>query len=259
MTFQYSLVQYLAIILLVSLRFLGLTIAAPVFSPPSFPVPLKFLLVLLFSLIVAPTLTFPEDLFKGSLFLLILASAREFLIGIGIGFFASLPLYAFQIAGGFLGIQMGLGMVNILDPFSEAQVSLLGQFKFMLALWFYFRWNGHLLLFQGFVQSFKLLPLGLWEWSWAIDPGAGRWVAQLFYSAMKISLPFMGAMLLADIGLGFVARTVPQMNVFVLGFSLKILLGMLILMFMVPLLVDFLQGEISKAIVLALEGVLVWR
>ena len=47
---------------------LGLTIAAPVFSPPSFPVPLKFLLVLLFSLIVAPTLTFPEDLFKGSLF-----------------------------------------------------------------------------------------------------------------------------------------------------------------------------------------------
>ncbi|NMR89265.1 flagellar biosynthetic protein FliR, partial [Vibrio parahaemolyticus] len=66
-------------------------------------------------------------------------------------------------------------------------------------------------------------------------------------------------MLLADIGLGFVARTVPQMNVFVLGFSIKILLGMLVLMFMVPLLVDILKVEIEKAIALALKGVYLWR
>lgn len=261
MNLQEPLVQYLFVIFLCSLRFLGMTIASPAFTPPSYPVPLKFLLVLLFSLIVAPMLTVAnlDALFEGNIILLILAAFREFFIGLGIGFLASLPLYAFQVAGGFLGIQMGLGMVNILDPFSEAQVSILGQLKFMLALWFYLKWNGHLLLFQGLVQSFKLLPLGAWEWSWAIDPGFGKWLAEIFYLALKISLPFVGAMLLADIGLGFVARTVPQMNVFVLGFSLKILLGMLILMFMVPLLVDILRAEIGKALVFALEGVLIWR
>ncbi len=259
MTFEHSFVQYFTLILLVSLRFLGMTVAAPSFAPPSYPVPVKFMFALVLSLALSPLLEYPQGLFQGSFIALILVGLREFCIGLGIGFFASLPLYAFQLAGGFSGINMGFGMVNILDPFSETQVSLLGQLKFMLALWFYFKWDGHILLFRCLVHSFKLLPFGIWGWSWSNGSITGEWLVELFYLAIKISLPFLGAMLLADIGLGFVARTVPQMNVFVLGFSIKILLGMLVLMFMVPLLVDILKVEIEKAVALALEGVYLWR
>ena len=81
----------------------------------------------------------------------------------------------------------------------------------------------------------------------------------LFVLSMRVVLPFFGTLLLADVGLGFVARTVPQMNVFVLGLPLKVGLGFFLLMVILPLVVDLLHSEISKALLFALERMALWR
>jgi len=150
-------------------------------------------------------------------------------------------------------------MVNVLDPLSQVQTSVIGQLKFLLGLWFFLHWNGHILLFQGLMESFRLFPLAQVEWSFAEDPQVATWLREAFYLAVKITLPFYGALLLADIGLGFIARTVPQLNVFILGLPLKVLLGFLMLMMVLPVAVDLIHGKIEDALELAMKGAALWR
>ncbi|HPK06646.1 MAG TPA: flagellar biosynthetic protein FliR, partial [Aminivibrio sp.] len=181
------------------------------------------------------------------------------LIGIAIGFLAALPLYVLQISGELIGISMGLSMVSLLDPLSEAQASIIGQLQFLVGLWFYFRWNGHLLMTQSVVESLRLVPPGKLALAISWDLGAGEWLQQAFVLSLRFVLPFYGAILLADVGLGFLARTVPQMNIFVLGLPLKIALGFFVLMVVLPVTVEIMAEQMERYVEFALRGATAWR
>jgi flagellar biosynthetic protein FliR len=155
------------------------------------------------------------------------------------------------MAGRIVGMQMSFGMANVLDPFSEVQVSVVEQFKFLAGLWFFFHWNGHLLLVRAAGESLRLAPLGVPSLAFPLDPG--------LVLAMRMVLPFFGALLLADVGLGFVARTVPQMNIFVLGLPLKVALGFFLLMVVLPMSIDLIHGEVERVVETALGILQVWR
>jgi SAM-dependent methyltransferase len=92
-----------------------------------------------------------------------------------------------------------------------------------------------------------------------LDPGLGLWMQQALVLAMRMVLPFFGALLLADVGLGFVARTVPQMNIFVLGLPLKVALGFFLLRVVLPMSIDLLHGEVERVVETALGILQVWR
>jgi flagellar biosynthetic protein FliR len=81
------------------------------------------------------------------------------------------------------------------------------------------------------------------------------YLQRAFLIGMKISLPIFGSVVLAEVGLGFVARTVPQMNVFVLGIPLKTAIGLFVLLTILPSTVDLFHGEIESAVIWALEGI----
>ncbi|MDD3513913.1 MAG: flagellar biosynthetic protein FliR, partial [Synergistaceae bacterium] len=93
--------------------------------------------------------------------------------------------------------------------------------------------------------------------SW--DLGLGSWLNQAFVLSLRFVLPFYGAILLADVGLGFLARTVPQMNIFVLGLPLKVALGFFVLMVVLPVTVELMAENIERFIEFALMGVTAWR
>lgn len=250
----------LALTFMLGLRFLGLLMVSPALTVPSMPIAARFWLALLLALAALPMVlgqAFPPNLTAP--LALILACTREFFIGATLGFLSALPLYAMEMAGWLIGVSMGFGMVNVLDPLSQVQTSVIGQLKFLLGLWFFLHWNGHILLFQGLMESFRLFPLAQVEWSFAEDPQVATWLREAFYLAVKITLPFYGALLLADIGLGFIARTVPQLNVFILGLPLKVLLGFLMLMMVLPVAVDLIHGKIEDALELAMKGAALWH
>jgi flagellar biosynthetic protein FliR len=160
---------------------------------------------------------------------------------------------------GFLeGTQVGLAMATLYDPMSEAQVSLIGQFKNLVGLWFFFRWDGHMLLIQGLSESLRLVPLAP-SGGVVLPPDFGAWLAAAVALALKISLPVVASLLLADVGLGFVARTVPQMNVLVLGLPLKFGLGFFLLIAVLPLAVDLLHEGIEPALEWSLRLAVWWR
>ena len=250
---------YVNIILLhfmISVRVLALLLTASVFMLPSISDTIKFWLSVALAIIIAPVAeaSIPA-VTLGSLYLTVLMALREFLIGALLGFISGIPLYALQTSGFLDGTQMGLNMMNMVDPTSQTQVSVLAEMKYMLAIWFYLHWDGHLLLIRALIESVRLAPVGISLWE---DPAGAplmEWMQNVFVIAMKISLPIFGAVLLGEIGLGFVARTVPQMNVFVLGIPLKILIGLFVLLTVLPGTVDIFHGEIENAVSLALSGI----
>ena len=254
-------VSLIIIHFMVSLRFLSMILTASVFMVPTLPMPLKFWLSVMLSVIVTPlvNVAVPAVLLGSWTYLFIMAG-REFLIGASIGLISSLPLYAMQTSGFFDSTLMGFNMMNIFDPLSASQISVLAQMKYLIAVWFYLHWDGHMLLVQALTESIKLVPvgIGLWDNAFKEIPWID-WLGRIFVIALKLSLPIFGAVLLADIGLGFVARTVPQMNVFVLGIPLKICIGFFVLLTILPSSVDLFHAEIERGIDIALKGIHYWR
>jgi flagellar biosynthetic protein FliR len=245
---------------LVSLRFLGMMLSASVFMLPSIPNAVKYWLSIMLAVIVVPVVepSIP-GVTLGSLTFLFLMSGRELLIGIAIGFVSSMPLYALQTSGFIDGTLMGLNMMNMFDPTSQTQVSVLAQAKYMLAIWFFLYWDGHLLLARALCESVRIVPVGVGIWERPDQAPWFDWMQRVFVLSMRISLPIFGSVMLSEVGLGFVARTVPQMNVFVLGIPMKIAIGLTVLITVLPGTVDIFYGEVERAVSWALEGVSFFR
>ncbi len=253
--------QLLIVYLLLHLRFIGLMFSSPVFTSTMPPTPFRYLFVVL--LTAASIGTVGEQdiplLYFNDVVTLGLLGVRELLVGVALGFLSALPLEALRLAGEQTGTVIGFSMAQVMDPMSQSQTSLLGQLNFLVAMWFYYHWNGHLLMIQAVIESLKLVPLGQLSPFPSGDLAIGTWLQKLFILGMRIVIPFYCALVLADVGLGFLARTVPQMNVFVVGLPVKVMLGFMVLSVVLPLTVDLIFTQFEKWIEFALGGILVWR
>lgn len=249
MEYSVQFIPFMLILFLVSLRYLGLFSALVFFSDTSMPIVVKFWLALILSL--ASVSAFGSAQVEMSLIMtvagLILSCTRELFVGIVLGVIASSPLYAIHMAGRFIGQQMGFAMAEIMDPLSEQRVAIIGQLKYVLGTWFWFYLGGHLIMTQAVVESLRILPVGTPLLSYLSVESISAWVTGLFVIALKVVIPYFGVLLLAEIGLGFMARMVPQMNIFMLGFPIKILLALFLLTFLaVPMIKHILPYSIEK-------------
>lgn len=247
--------------LLVFIRYVALIESCSLFSAIYAPAAFRFFFCAVLSMasVNSVEITIPLVLFESWLSIIVLA-VREFVVGALLGLLTCLPLTALHIAGDQTGMVMGLAMASVVDPLSHAQVSVIGQMQIFLGFWFYFNWNGHLLIIQSVIESLKLIPPaeGLSFFA-ANDMSLGLWLQEAFRLALRMVIPFYCSILLADVGLGFLARTVPQMNIFVLGLPLKIGLGFFILFMVLPLLVDVLYENMERYIEFALRSITALR
>lgn len=160
---------------------------------------------------------------------LALLIARETFVGL---LLASLVRFVFmgaQFAGQAIGVQMGLGAASLFDPSTRVTVMVNGQFYYLMAVLLFLSLNLHHAFLEGFARSFRVLPTG--ETGVNLN-GVMQWIrfsGQVLLLALRLSLPVIGALLLLDLALGFMARLVPQMNIFLMGFPLKIALGFAVL------------------------------
>jgi flagellar biosynthetic protein FliR len=232
---------------LASLRFLGLLSALVFLTGASLPIPVRLWLSLVLALASSAVIGGTEV--EAALFLNLpgfaITAAREMGIGLVLGMLASSPLYVLQIAGHFVSQQMGFAMANLMDPLSQQQVSVIGQLKYLVGTWFWFYIGGHLLMTAAITESLRLLPVGTPLFGLLSAEGIRVWISELFMLALKVVLPYFGALFLAEVGLGFIARTVPQLNVFMLGFPVKILLALFLLAL---LTVAIVRGMLPDAV-----------
>lgn len=220
--------------LLIFGRITGLFISAPIFASRQIPARIKALVIVA----LAATLAFFIPVRYGQEITgpihFIAAIFVEILIGYTLGFVIYVIFGAIQLAGQLMDMQMGFGIVNVVDPQTGTQIPLLGNFTQTLALLLYLSVDGHLYLIQALAQSYKVIPVLGFQINSSFTKLLIEITVFMFIIAVQIAAPIIIAVLTTDIAMGFIARTVPQMNVFIVGLPLKILVGLGALFLMLP-------------------------
>lgn len=166
---------------------------------------------------------------------------REVLIGLAIGFSTTFLFVGAMYAGQMVGHTMGFSIVNSIDPQTEQRMPLIGQIYNLLVLLLFVIMNGHHFLLMALDESFVAIPIGTGILSNTSIAGIARLSADIFTLGVKIGAPVLVAILIAEVALGVVARTVPQMNVWLIGFPLKIGIGLLTMGLSLSMLVYVFQ------------------
>jgi flagellar biosynthetic protein FliR len=130
---------------------------------------------------------------------------------------------------------MGFAMAQLFNPSTENNVPVLGEFYYIVAILIYLAIGGHGFLFDAIAQSFNVVPLGELAFQDEFFKVFTALTSEIFVIALKIAAPVFVSILIIDLSLGLVARLVPQMNVFIFGFPLKISVGMIIIAFGLPI------------------------
>ncbi|EAX48650.1 flagellar biosynthetic protein FliR [Thermosinus carboxydivorans Nor1] len=236
----------LGFFLLIFTRVTGILTTAPILGSRNIPVYTKAGFALILSYILTPIVVqrshiIVPDQFGAYVFLVI----GELLIGLILGYISSMIFYAVQMAGQLLDMQIGFGIVNIIDPQSGQQLPLIGNFKYIFSLLVFFATNGHHILLSALFTSFKTVPVG----AAVFRPQLADLVIDITFSvliiALKISLPILVAIFLTDIAMGILARIMPQMNIFIVGIPGKIIVGIFMLALTLPFYITLLEVGFS--------------
>jgi len=169
------------------------------------------------------------------------------LIGLAFGFVAFLVFTGIQFAGEILDIQIGFAVVNIVNPITQAQVTIVGEFELALATILYLAADAHHYLIQGIAGSFALLSLPYAAMSGELAHSVVAFFTQALFLVFQIAAPVAIELFLTNVGLGLMARVAPQMNVFVVGFPLQITIGLIMLIVSLPLLGNVLPQVFAEA------------
>ncbi|MFQ5444325.1 MAG: flagellar biosynthetic protein FliR [Nitrospinales bacterium] len=231
--FEFSEAEF-ELFLFVFFRTGALILFAPILGSTSIPARLKIGLVLVLSFAIVPlvnpqSMPKPNGMFELSIYLM-----SEMVVGIIIGYAGRLLFTSVQLAGTIVDFQMGFGVVNVIDPQTNSQVSISAQLQNVLAVLLFLALNAHHFFIQAIVESFSLINLSAFHFSSFTMEYLLQLFSATFVLGVKIAAPGMAVLFFTSVGLGLVARTVPQMNVFIVGFPLQIGLGLLIVGLAMP-------------------------
>ena len=155
---------------------------------------------------------------------------RQILIGFTMGLVFQVASAALVVAGQAMSGSMGLSMANMVDP-NMGNVPVLSQLFNIMGTLVFLGIGGHLIVFGLVIESFKLLPIGQAFFSQDMLGKMINWSSMMFLGALLIALPVMMTLLFINVGLGFVARAAPSLNIFTVGFPALILTGFIVMIF----------------------------
>jgi flagellar biosynthetic protein FliR len=213
-------------------------VLAPLLGSAAVPVKVRIMIALVLSMAVFPLV--PQTVnAPSSLAGLAVGVGSELLIGITMGFALSITFVGIQIGAELVGQQMGLSLARLVDPMTEVTTNVMSQFYLILATLIYIAIDGHLVLISSLIQTFDSVPLmgtvpgmNLTETLFTIGSRDGILVSLLssaFMLGIRVAGPALVAIFLATLALGFISRTMPQLNILAAGFPVRITLALILL------------------------------
>jgi flagellar biosynthetic protein FliR len=227
-------------VLLIFLRVAAIVFSAPILDTGSIPVVFKAGLALAVSVLLLPVVDAVVSVTDLSLTAFILGIFSEVAIGVTIGLSVKLLFSGIQLAGQIAGYQMGFAVANVVDPATSLQIPILAQFYNLTAMLVFLAINAHHMFFSALVDSYAILPPLSMHISPQLVDMMMRLAANMFVVAIKVGAPLIAVMLLVSVGLGLVARTVPQIHIFIVAMPLKILIGLVFMLMVAPYLTAYL-------------------
>lgn len=214
---------------LIFVRMTGMVFFTPFFDETAHPLQLKAGLSGLLAILVMGTAG--REIVAGapdswSLAFYLSAAFLEFGVGFIIGLVANLVMQGVQLAGQQIGRDMGLDMANLIDPEQDLEISIISHLKWMLFLAVFMGLDGHHVFVRAVACSYEAVPFMGLTFSRAALELFLREGAFLMALSVELAAPVIAAGLLANLIMGIVGRTVPQLNIFIIGFPVRIVLGM---------------------------------
>jgi flagellar biosynthetic protein FliR len=235
----------LAALLLGTARAAGFVLLAPPFNSRAVPAPVKGALALALSVTVLHSVTAGLPALTPGF--LVVTAVTEVAIGAALGFVVQLLFTAVQMAGDLLDVTGGFTMQPAYDPLAMTMNSVIGRLHYLLATALLFTSRGDLLIVRGFATSYQGLPVGGSVPTEQLAQVLIKALALMFVAALQIAGPMVAVLLLADVALALLSRASPALNVFQLGFPLKIMLTLAMLGLSFPLLPSALDTLVEQA------------
>lgn len=236
---------------LIFVRVVSILVLVPIFGGQTVPPQLKVAFALILTaLMFAPSMTAGLSFeFQFSLPFFGLLVVKEVMVGIAVGFVASMLFTAIQFAGRLVDTEMGFGFVELMDPTTNESVTVWGQLQVILFTILFLLINGHYFMLLAVQKSFELIPL-----MGGTLPGGKvafhltSLTGAIFVVALKFSAPIYVTLILSEVALGAVARTVPQINIFFVGMPLKIAIGLGTAILVLPMLSVLFRATVEKLV-----------
>ena len=206
-----------------------------VIFPNGTPKVFKVMFSIFISFIISPFIQ--ADIAVHSLSQLIIYALMETLTGLVFGFITNMCFNSLKIAGSLIDQQLGLSMASIYDPNTNTQNTLIETILYWLGVMIFFSMNGHHQLIAGIQNSFNLVKVGQLILSGNFDYVINVFV-QCFIIGIKIAVPMILSLLIAELLIGFISKSVPQLNVMVVSMPLKLLMGIIFIMIALPFLIN---------------------
>ena len=217
-----------AAFMLVFARIGAMVMLMPGFGEVNIPARIELGIALALTLIILPLHRAAYNVDMQSITPLLVLIVHEIVIGIVLGATARVTLSALQVAGSVIAQQLGLGFVTSVDPTQGQQGALIGNFLTLLGLTLLFATDTHFLVIAALNDSYTIFGPGELMSSGDIAALATRAFSAAFKIGMQLSAPFLVFGLVFNIGLGILARLMPQMQVYFVGVPLSIVIGFLI-------------------------------
>ena len=222
-------------LMLMFIRISAIMFLLPMIGDQGLPSMVKVGISLGVTLLLYPVVPLPVLEMSNSLLGFFQVAILEVLVGLALGFATQLIFFGIQMSGQVVGIQMGFGIVNVLDPMTNIQVSIVSRVQYLFGFYLFLIIGGHHYLLMAVGESFRLVPIGSFAFSGGMTQQFVAMTGKVFSLAIRIGAPAMVALILTDVALGFIARVAPQMNVFLVGFPLKIATGLIMISLALPM------------------------
>ncbi|MBI5345199.1 MAG: flagellar biosynthetic protein FliR [Deltaproteobacteria bacterium] len=218
--------------LFVLVRTSAILMTAPVFGIFNIPMRVKAGLAFVISLLLTQMtghVPMPSTITG-----LVISVGGELLVGASIGLVARFIFAGIEFAGQFASLQMGIGLASAYDPVHNAQINVLGKLLSILTLLLFLSVNGHLMVILALKKSFDVIPPYGFHLTGPFMENIVIFSKEIFILAVKFSAPVIAVLIFVNIGLGIMARTVPQLNMFAVGFAVTIPVGLIVMALSMP-------------------------
>jgi flagellar biosynthetic protein FliR len=243
---------------LVLLRISMIVALAPVIGSPDIVTELKVAIALMLTFVVAPLVSFDASMMPMHLFGFLFLAMGELILGALMALMVRLILETANMAGEYLSFQMGMTMVNLMDPQSGTQLPVVSRLVYIVFVLVFVYANGHMIVIKAVVDSFSVAPPGyVYLWGPELFSEAMLAVGRMYVLAVQIAAPVVALLFCTKVSFGIVAKAVPQMQVLFVGMPLFILAGLAIL----GISMDFWPRLVGQGMVeaqLALKKVLAY-
>ena len=217
--------NWLILFALVFARVAGLTMTAPIYGTNDVPLQVRVLLAAALALLIAPLQWHGVTVPLGSLVHFLAMLGAEVAIGACLGLGVLVLIHGMTLAGEMIAQASGLGIAEMFDPAIEENVSHFSRLMFLAAVAIFLCIGGHRMVMAGLLDTFQTIPPGSGVPPGSLADGFTTLVSMSFSLGVRVAAPAVTALLLATLVVGLIGRTLPQLNIFALGFGLNSLLA----------------------------------